>query len=257
MRVLIVATALTAAACTTATQARAVPEYSYQIVKTYRHDPMAYTQGLFYVNGILYEGTGLEEESTIRKVKLETGEVLQRRLVPGVFGEGIILWKDRLLQLTWTHHLGFIYDPITFEPRGRFEYPGEGWGLTHDGKRIVMSDGTAQLRFWDPETLKEMGRITVTDDGRPIDQLNELEYIKGEIWANVWQTDRIARIDPASGKVTGWIDLAGILKPEDRNSLTDVLNGIAYDAAGDRIFVTGKRWPKLFEIRLVPKSTPQ
>jgi len=254
MRFLIVTAAFLSAACSTATQARGVPEYTYQVVHTYHHDPLAYTQGLFYLNGILYEGTGLEEESTIRKVKLETGEVLQKRDVPGVFGEGIILWKDRLLELTWQHHLGFIYDPATFEPKGRFEYPGEGWGLTQDGKRIIMSDGTAQLRFWDPETLKEIGRITVTDDGRPIEQLNELEYIKGEIWANVYQTDRIARIDPATGKVTGWIDLAGILRPEDRNGLTDVLNGIAYDAAGDRIFVTGKRWPKLFEIRLTPKS---
>jgi glutaminyl-peptide cyclotransferase len=255
MRFLIVAAACALAACTTSTQARSAPEYGYQIVHTYRHDPLAYTQGLVYVgNGILYEGTGLDEQSTIRKVKLDTGEVLQKRDVPGVFGEGIILWKGRLLELTWQHHIGFIYDSETFEPKGRFEYPGEGWGLTHDGKRIIMSDGTAQLRFWDPETLKETGRITVTDDGRPIEELNELEFIKGEVWANVYQTDRIARIDPATGKVTGWIDLSGILKAEDRNDLTDVLNGIAYDTAGDRIFVTGKRWPKLFEIRLTPKS---
>jgi len=257
MRILIVTATLAAAACTTATQARGVPVYGYEVVHTYRHDPSAYTQGLFYLDGVLYEGTGLEEQSTIRKVKLETGEVLQRRDVPGVFGEGIILWKDRLLELTWQHHFGFIYDPKTFEPRGRFEYPGEGWGLTHDGKRIIMSDGTSELRFWDPETLKETGRIRVTDEDRPVDQLNELEYIKGEVWANVYQTDRIARIDPATGKVVGWIDLSGILKAEDRNDLTDVLNGIAYDATGDRVFVTGKRWPKLFEIRVVRKSAAQ
>jgi glutamine cyclotransferase len=257
MRLLIVAAAFALAACTTATQAARVPEYGYEIVHTYRHDPLAYTQGLVYMDGVLYEGTGLEEESTIRKVKLETGEVLQKRDVPGVFGEGIILWKDRLYELTWRHQIGFIYDAKTFEPRGRFEYPGEGWGLTLDGKRIIMSDGTAQLRFWDPETLKETGRITVTDDGRPVDQLNELEFIKGEVWANVYQTNRIARIDPATGKITGWVDLSGLLKPEDRNDLTDVLNGIAYDASGDRVFVTGKRWPKLFEIRVVRKSTPQ
>jgi glutaminyl-peptide cyclotransferase len=226
-------------------------------VHTYRHDPSAFTQGLLYSNGFLYEGTGLPEESTIRKVKLETGEVVQKRDVSGVFGEGIVLWKDRLLELTWQHHLGFIYDANTFEPRGRFEYPGEGWGLTHDGKRIIMSDGTPELRFWDPETLKETGRLTVTDDGRPVAYLNELEFIKGEIWANVWQTDRIARIDPATGKVVGWIDLAGILPNSDRNDLTDWLNGIAYDSAAGRIFVTGKKWPKLFEIRLVRKSVSQ
>jgi glutaminyl-peptide cyclotransferase len=257
MRFLIVAAAFSSVACTTATQARAVPEYGYEIVRAYPHDRGAYTQGLVYANGVLYEGTGMEEESSIRKVKLETGEVLQRRNVPGVFGEGIVLWKDRLLELTWKHELGFIYDATTFEPRGQFRYPGEGWGLTHDGKRIIMSDGTAQLRFWDPDKLTETGRITVTDDGRPVDQLNELEYIKGEVWANVWTTDRIARIDPATGKVNGWIDLAGLLRPEDRNDLTDVLNGIAYDAAGERIFVTGKRWPKLFEIRVVRKSVSQ
>jgi glutamine cyclotransferase len=257
MRFLYLAATLACAACSTTTQASAVPEYGYEIVRVYPHDRSAFTQGLVYHNGFLYEGTGLDEESTIRKVKLETGEVLQRRLVPGVFGEGIVLWKDRLYELTWTHQLGFIYDAATFEPRGRFQYPGEGWGLTHDGKRIVMSDGTAQLRFWDPETLQETGRITVADDGRPVAKLNELEYVKGEIWANVWETERIVRIDPATGKVTGWIDLSGILPRADRNDLTDVLNGIAYDAHGDRIFVTGKRWPKLFEIRLVRKSPPK
>lgn len=257
MRFLIVAAVFTSVACTTATQASAVPEYGYQVVRTYPHDRGAFTQGLVYANGVLYEGTGMDEESSIRKVKLETGEVLQKRNVPGVFGEGIVLWKDRLLELTWKHELGFIYDLSTFEPRGQFRYPGEGWGLTHDGKRIIMSDGTAQLRFWDPEKLTETGRITVTDDGRPVVELNELEYIKGEIWANVWNTDRVARIDPATGKVTGWIDLSGLLKPEDRNDFTDVLNGIAYDASGDRIFVTGKRWPKLFEIRVARKSASQ
>jgi glutamine cyclotransferase len=257
MRFLIVAAAFLTAACNSATQARSVPEYGYEVVHAYHHDPLAFTQGLLYSNGVLYEGTGLEEESSIRKVKLETGEVLQKRAVPAVFGEGIVLWKDKLLELTWKHQLGFIYDLATFEPKGRFDYPGEGWGLTTDGKRIIMSDGSAQLRFWEPDTLKETGRITVTDDGRPINELNELEYIKGEIWANVWQTDRIARIDPASGKVTGWIDLTGILPRQERTDLTDVLNGIAYDAAGDRIFVTGKRWPKLFEIRLVRKSVSQ
>jgi glutaminyl-peptide cyclotransferase len=258
MRYLMVAAALAACACSSSSQASGTPEYTYEIVHTYPHDPMAFTQGLFYLNGFLYEGTGLEEQSSIRKVKLETGEVLQKRDLAGsYFGEGIVNWKDRLLQLTWKAQRGFIYDLATFEPRGQFEYPGEGWGLTQDGKRIIMSDGSAELRFWDPETLKETGRVTVTDEGHPVTNLNELEWVKGEVYANIWQTDRIARIDPASGKVVGWIDCTGLLTPSDHTQFTDVLNGIAYDAAGGRLFVTGKRWPKLFEIRLVKKSPPQ
>jgi glutamine cyclotransferase len=258
MRFLICALAIATAACGPATQASGVPEYTYEIVHTYPHDSTAYTQGLVFHNGLLYEGTGLEGRSSIRKVKLETGEVLQKREIPEeYFGEGIILWKDRLLELTWKGERGFIYDLGTFAPRGQFEYPGEGWGLTHDGKRIIMSDGTAQLRFWDPETLKETGRITVTDEGRPVPQLNELEWVKGEVYANIYTTDRIARIDPSTGKVAGWIDLTGILRPADRTGETDVLNGIAYDAARDRLFVTGKLWPKLFEIRLTRKSSAQ
>lgn len=246
--------AMAAAACGPASQA-GVPQYGYEIVRTYRHDPLAFTQGLLYMDGVLYEGTGLEEQSSIRKVKLETGEVLQKRDVPGqYFGEGIVVWKDRILELTWKAEKGLIYDLATFQPKGEFPYPGEGWGLTTDGKRIIMSDGTAEIRFWDPETLKETGRITVTDEGRPVPELNELEWVKGEIFANVWQTERIARIDPKSGKVTGWIELRGLLAPQDFNDLTDVLNGIAYDAKGDRLFVTGKRWPKLFEIKLVKKQ---
>ena len=254
MRTFLVLAALVTCACGPASLA-GVPEYGYEIVHTYHHDPLAFTQGLLYYNGFLYEGTGLENQSSIRKVKLETGEVLQKRDLSGeYFGEGIIVWKDRLLELTWKAEKGFIYDLASFEPRGQFPYPGEGWGLTSDGKRIIMSDGSAQLRFWDPETLRETGRITVTDGGRPIDQLNELEWVEGEIYANIWQTDRIARIDPRNGHVTGWINLRGLLLPQDYNDLTDVLNGIAYDAATHRLFVTGKRWPKLFEIRLVKKQ---
>jgi len=253
-RTLLLLAALAACACGPATQAGSVPEYTYHIVHTFPHDPLAFTQGLVYLDGFLYEGTGLEEQSSIRKVKLETGEVLQKRDLPGeYFGEGIVIWKDRLLQLTWKAEKGFIYDLATFTPKGEFHYPGEGWGLTTDGKRIIMSDGTAELRFWDPETLQEIGRITVTDDGRPVSELNELEWVKGEVYANVWQTERIARIDPKTGKVVGWIDCHGLLTPADRTELTDVLNGIAYDAKGDRLFVTGKRWPKLFEIKLVRK----
>jgi len=255
MRILIAVATVAACACGPASQGAGIPEYGYDVVHVYPHDPGAYTQGLFYLNGVMYESTGLNGESSVRKVRLETGEVLQKRdIAEQYFGEGIINWKDRLLEITWKSEIGFIYDLNSFAPKGQFMYPGEGWGLTQDGKRIIMSDGTAELRFWDPETLRETGRVTVTDDGRPVDQLNELEWIKGEVFANVYQTNRIARIDPATGKLTGWIDLTGILPPADRFRQVDVLNGIAYDARTDRLFVTGKLWPKLFEIKLVKKS---
>ena len=257
-KVFLAVAAVAACACGPASQAGGVPEYGYEVVHQYPHDPQAYTQGLFYLNGILYESTGLYGQSSIRRVRLETGEVLQKRDIPEqYFGEGIINWKDRLLELTWKNQAGFIYDLNSFMPRGQFEYPGEGWGLTQDGKRIIMSDGTPQIRFWDPETLRETGRITVTDEGVPVRDLNELEWIKDEIYANVYTTDRIARIDPKTGKITGWIDLRGILSPADRSGPVDVLNGIAYDSKTDRLFVTGKLWPKLFEIRLVKKSGSQ
>jgi glutaminyl-peptide cyclotransferase len=259
MRMLMVAVALALAACGPATPAQEISEYGYEIIHVYPHDRGAFTQGLFYLNGFLYEGTGLNGQSSIRKVKLETGEVLQKRNLPEqYFGEGIVNWNDRLLQLTWQSNVGFIYDLASFEPKGQFQYRGEGWGLTQDGKRIIMSDGTAELRFWDPESLREIGRITVTADGAPVKDLNELEWVEGEIYANVWQTERIARIDPKSGHVTGWIDCRGLLNPSDRiEGQTDVLNGIAYDAAAHRLFVTGKKWPKLFEIRLLKKSATQ
>jgi glutaminyl-peptide cyclotransferase len=185
-------------------------------------------------------------------VRLETGEVVQRlSLPPQYFAEGIVNWKDRLIQLTYRTEVGFIYDLASFNALRQFQYKGEGWALTQDGKRIFMSDGTPEIRIWDPETLQETGRITVTDHGEPVKNVNELEWIKGEIWANVWTTDRLVRIDPASGKVNSWVDLAGLLADSDRvPGETDVLNGIAYDAKGDRIFVTGKKWPKLFEIRV-------
>jgi glutaminyl-peptide cyclotransferase len=259
MRIVFLAVAaLVACACGPASQAGGVPEYGYEVVHSYPHDPQAYTQGLFYLDGILYESTGLYGQSSIRKVRLETGEVIQKRDIPEqYFGEGIINWKDRLLELTWKNQVGFKYDLNGFLPRGQFEYPGEGWGLTQDGKRIIMSDGTPQIRFWEPDTLREAGRITVNDESTPVKDLNELEWIKGEIYANVYTTDRIARIDPKTGSVTGWINLTGILSPADRTGPVDVLNGIAYDAKTDRIFVTGKLWPKLFEIRLVKKSASQ
>lgn len=255
MRIVIALAAVAASACGPASQAGGIPQYGYHVVHTYPHDPQAYTQGLFYLNGLLYESTGLNGQSSIRKERLETGEILQRHDIgEQYFGEGIVNWKNRLLELTWKNEVGFIYDLATFALKGQFSYPGEGWGLTQDGKRIIMSDGTSELRFWDPETLRETGRVRVTAEGVPIDQLNELEWVKGEVYANVWQTNRIARIDPASGKVVGWIDLTGILSPTNVVDEGGVLNGIAYDAATDRLFVTGKLWPKLFQITLVKKQ---
>jgi glutamine cyclotransferase len=230
-----------------------VPSYGYQVVRSYPHDRTAFTQGLIVRNGMFYEGTGMLGQSTLRKVKIETGEVLQvARLDQQYFGEGITELKGSIFQLTWQHGVGFVYDAKTFAQTRTFSYTGEGWGLTHDGSRIIMSDGTAQLRFLDPATLAETKRITVRDAQGPVVELNEIEYIKGEIYANVWQTERIVRISPADGRVTGWIDLAGLLPPSERGN-ADVLNGIAYDAAADRLFVTGKWWPRVYEIKLVQK----
>jgi glutaminyl-peptide cyclotransferase len=229
----------------------AVPTYRYAIVATYPHDPAAFTQGLQYLDGFLYEGTGLNGRSSIRKVKLDTGAVVQRRdVAPQYFGEGITVWKSTLLELTWQSGMAFTYDVATFAPRRTFTYQGEGWGLTHDASSLVMSDGSSQLRFLDPETFVERRRVNVTSEGKAVTSLNELEFVKGEIFANIWQTDLIARIDPTSGVVKGWINLSGLLSPRERAG-TDVLNGIAYDASRDRLFVTGKLWPKLFEIRLI------
>lgn len=237
-----------------AAQERA-PIQSYDVVASFPHDPGAFTQGLLVQDGVLYESTGHHGGSSIRKVDLATGKVLQKRdLDPKYFGEGIVAWKGRLIELTWRDEIGFLYDLKTFEPKGTFSYKGEGWGLTHDGKRIIMSDGTAQLRFLDPETLKETGRITVTDGGGEINNLNEIEWIEGEVWANIWQTDWIARIDPVTGKVKAWIDMSGLLPALDRYGGEDVLNGIAYDAANKRVLVTGKLWPKLYEIRVKPSQ---
>lgn len=234
--------------------ARALPPtWGFQVVHVYPHDRGAFTEGLFYLDGYLYESTGLEGHSDIRKVELATGRVVQSRPVASqYFGEGIVSWKNELIELTWRSHIGFIYDLATLRPIGRFAYPGEGWALTRNSRWIIMSDGTSHIRFLDPETLKEVRRITVRSGDEPIENINELEWVKGEILANVWMTNRIARIDPQTGYVKGWIDLTGLLPPADASSDSDdVLNGIAYDAANDRLFVTGKRWPKLFEIRLV------
>jgi glutamine cyclotransferase len=227
--------------------------YGYQVVRSYPHDPKAFTQGLLVRDGVFLESTGMNGQSGIRRVKIETGEVLQaKKLEEQYFGEGITEFKGSIYQLTWQHGIGFVYDAKSFDRTRTWNYQGEGWGLTHDGTNLIMSDGSAQLRVLDPSTLKELSRITVRDGGAPVEKLNELEYVKGEILANVWQTERIARIDPKTGSVTAWIDLAGLLTPSERGS-ADVLNGIAYDAATDRLFVTGKWWPRLFEIRLVKR----
>ncbi len=232
-----------------------VPVWDYQVIQAYPHDPRAFTQGLVYDQGFLYEGTGFMGRSSLRKVELETGKVLKLVTLPDwLFGEGLALWEDKIIQLTWKSKTGFVYDRQTFRLLKKFFYPTEGWGLTQDGKHLIMSDGSSFLYFLDPNTFKMVGRIQVQDEGIPIAFLNELEFIHGEIFANVYQTDRIVRISPQTGRVTGWIDLKGLLPAEDRTLAVDVLNGIAYDPQGDRIFVTGKLWPKLFEIRLVPKQ---
>ena len=234
--------------------AASAPVSSYRIVKIYPHDRAAFTEGLFFQEGVLWESTGQNGSSWIRKVRLENGEVLQQTpLEPQYFGEGIVAWKKSLIQLTYKTEIGFVYDFTTMKRLRSFNYTGEGWALTHDGTRIIMSDGSSSLRFLDPETLKETGRLPVKDAGKPVLELNELEFVKGEILANVWKTERIARISPKTGQVIGWVDLAGLLDPRDAAGV-DVMNGIAYDAAGDRLFVTGKLWPKLFEIRIVPPA---
>lgn len=232
------------------------PVYTYQVIHTFPHDPEAFTQGLEFRGGTLYESTGLNGKSTLRQVTLQNGVPIQKTgsLPQRFFGEGITVFKGEVFQLTWQTQQGFVYSQDKFELKRTFQYPGEGWGLTNDGKQIYMSDGTPEIRLWDPATLKEVRRIKVHDGAMPIAELNELEWVKGEIFANVWQTDRIARISPVDGKVLGWIDLTGILKDGGPH---DVLNGIAYDAASDRLFVTGKLWPKLFEIKLIRKKAAQ
>jgi glutamine cyclotransferase len=227
--------------------------FTYTIVGTFPHDPAAFTQGLVFADGVLYEGTGLRGRSTLRRTDLSTGAVLQSvPLAPELFGEGIAVVDNTIFQLTWRGRVGFVYDKATLGFQRHVTYATEGWGLTYDGTRLVMSDGTSTLYFRDPDTFAILGQVTVQDTEGPVTQLNELEYIRGEVYANVWRTDRIARIDPQTGHVVGWIDLRGLLSPEDRLQPVDVLNGIAYDAEQDRLFVTGKLWPKIFEIRLVP-----
>ena len=228
-----------------------IPVYGFEIVREYPHDPGAFTQGLEFRNGELLESTG-RYPSTVRRVRLADGVVLQRRTLDGpYFGEGLTVFGDRVLTLTWKDGKGFVWDPDDLEPRGEFAYAGEGWGLTHDTERLILSDGTPVLRFLDPQTLTEIGRVPVTVHGQPLAGLNELEWVDGQVLANVWQADVIVRIDPTTGRVNGIIDLTGLMP--DRSGLDPadaVLNGIAWDADGRRLFVTGKTWPTLFEIRL-------
>jgi glutaminyl-peptide cyclotransferase len=243
-----------AASLLNAASPASAPVYGYRVVHVYPHDRNAFTQGLEYRGGFLYEGTGLNGRSTVRKVELQSGKVLQEIHVDSqYFGEGITVIDQRVLEITWRGERGFVYDRNSFRQLRAFNYPGEGWGLTNDGRQIFMSDGSADIRCWNPSTLEETRRFTVHDGKTPVDRLNELEYVRGEIYANVWQTDKIARISPVDGRVTGWIDLSGLLPASDAAG-ADVLNGIAYSPVGDRLFVTGKLWPKLFEIQLVRKS---
>jgi glutamine cyclotransferase len=224
----------------------------YEVVHTYAHDASAFTQGLVWVDGHLYESTGLNGKSSIRMVDLTTGKVLQKYDLPAeYFGEGLTDWGSNLIQLTWKSHKGFVYDRFSFSLLRTFEYEGEGWGLTHDKSALILSDGTAYLRFLDPKTFRQIRRVHVVDENhRPVENLNELELVRGEVYANIWQSDRIARISPRTGRVLGWIDLSGTIDKREIQGPDAVLNGIAYDSAGDRLFVTGKQWPKLFEIKV-------
>ena len=246
--------ALVLSSCACSAAMAAIPVYGFIVKNTYPHDPQAFTQGLFFRDGHLYETTGLTGRSTLRRIELKTGKVLQKADLPkDVFGEGSTAYGDNILGLTWQSKTGYVFDAKTFAMKARFPYEGEGWGLASDTKNVYMSDGSANIRVLDPTSLKEVRRVQVTAEGKPIDSLNELEIVDGELYANVWGTDVIARIDPVSGKVMGWIDLTNLLPREKRgtSSVDAVLNGIAYDARHRKLYVTGKFWPKLFEIELV------
>lgn len=235
--------------------APSVPVDGYEILHTYPHDSNAFTQGLVFVDGHLYESTGRQGHSSLRMVDLATGWVLKEYDLPKqYFGEGLTDWGDTLVQLTWTSGVAFVYDRSTFTVRRTFHYTGEGWGLTHDSTSLILSDGSATLRFLDPNSFREIRKLNVRDENnRPLPNLNELEYVRGQIYANIWHEDRIARISPRTGRVLGWIDLSGLLKADEISDPEAVLNGIAYDANSDRLVVTGKLWPKLFEIKIMPR----
>ena len=227
---------------------------SYRVVHAYPHDSQAFTQGLIYLDGHLYESTGIEGKSSLREEDLETGRILQFRDVSSnYFAEGLTDWGNTLIQLTWQSHVALVYDRSNFHFLRTYHFDGEGWGLSHDSKNLILSDGSATLRFFDPATFREVRRITVKDKGAPVTQLNELEFVQGQIYANIWHSDRIARISPATGKVLGWINLVGLLPQNERSTAEAVLNGIAYDASHNRLFVTGKLWPRIFEIEVIPE----
>lgn len=237
------------------------PTYTYEVVRTYPHDTGSFTEGLLFHDGKLFESTGEIGTSYIREVDIETGRSIRQRDLTGndsqgggYFGEGIIIFGDNLIQLTYKSEVAFIYDWKTFAPKGQFKYQGEGWAMTTDSVSLIMSNGSAVIAFRDPVTFEAKRTIEVTDHGVPVPKLNELEWVKGEIWANVWETNQIARINPANGQVTGWINLAGIVDAADRHERMDVLNGIAYNVKTDRLFVTGKRWPKMYEIKLKERN---
>lgn len=256
-RPLLAAVAFVVAASSLRGQSTAKPTFSrhadtYQVVHTYPHDSNAFTQGLIYLDGRLYESTGLNGRSSLRMVDLSTGKVLQKYDLPAeYFGEGLTDWGSTLIQLTWKAHKAFVYDRFSFSLLRTFEYEGEGWGLTHDRAQLIMTDGTSYLRFLDPKSFRQTRRIQVVDEtGKGIENLNELEYIHGDVYANIWGTNEIIRISLRTGKVLGWIDLSGIIDKRELSGPDAVLNGIAYDAGGDRLFITGKLWPKLFEIKV-------
>ncbi|HOO53321.1 MAG TPA: glutaminyl-peptide cyclotransferase [Methanothrix sp.] len=243
--------ALLAGCIEDAPEGQKVPVYGYRVVAVYTHDPEAFTQGLAYRDGILYEGTGLYWGSKLCETRLETGEVVRsRNLPPQLFGEGIVLWEDRLVQLTWRSGIGLVWDLENLTVVKTFSYSTEGWGIASDGRSLIMSDGTSELRFLDPETFEVKGGVEVVAEGQPLQSLNELEYVDGLIYANVWKTDMIAIISPETGEVVGWIDLSGLLTEEERLR-ADVLNGIAYDPESGHLLVTGKLWPKIFQIEVV------
>nr|WP_315260122.1 glutaminyl-peptide cyclotransferase [uncultured Duganella sp.] len=234
----------------------AVPTYDYKLVRSYPHDAQAFTQGLLYRDGFLYESTGLNGKSSIRKVDLASGKVLQSQNIPPQhFGEGLTSWGDTLVSITWQTQTGFVFDLKTFEVKSQFAYPGEGWGLASNGKELILSDGSATLRFLDPKTFLEVRRVKVTADGIAVNQLNELEVVEGEIYANIWHTNTIARIDQGTGKITGWIDFGKLYADAGKGpNGENVMNGIAYDADKKRLFVTGKLWPKIYEVKIVPRK---
>ncbi len=235
----------------------ALPVQGVQVKAAYPHDPRAYTQGLFWLNGSLFESTGLVGQSSIRRVRLSDGAVLQSQAIaPSMFGEGIVNWGNEIISLTWRDQVGFRWDLKTLAMKSSWSYAGEGWALTQNGTHLIMSDGTPVLRVLDPRTLKVLRKIQVTAEGKPVGNLNELEWVKGEVLANVWQTSLIARIDPKTGTVKGWIDAGALPEARNRRGADAVLNGIAYDKATDRLFVTGKTWPRLYEITLLPARTP-